>query len=116
MDVCGVVLDQTGDEDVNRDFLRKHPLPFRCPFFLRGCRFVGDRFDRQVVAPLGLVLKNAIAALPVRQRKLLQLRFYEHLAFEAIAESTSLSVRTIYNKLHEAIKKLRSNSSIKKLR
>jgi len=65
---------------------------------------------------LGLVLKNAIATLPVRQRKLLQLRFYEHLGFEEIAEKTSLSVRTIYNKLHEAIKKLRSNSSIQKLR
>jgi len=65
---------------------------------------------------LALVLKNAIAALPVRQRKLLQLRFYEHLGFEEIAEKTSLSVRTIYNKLHEAIKKLRNNSSIKKLR
>ena len=65
---------------------------------------------------LGLVLKNAIAALPPRQRKLLQLRFYEHLGFEEIAEKTSLSVRTVYNKLHEAIKKLRSNSSIKKLR
>ena len=65
---------------------------------------------------LAHVLKIAIAALPVRQRKLLQLRFYEQLGFEEIAERTSLSVRTIYNKLHEAIKKLRSNSSIQKLR
>ena len=65
---------------------------------------------------LAHVLKIAIGALPVRQRKLLQLRFYEQLGFEEIAERTSLSVRTIYNKLHEAIKKLRSNSSIQKLR
>jgi len=65
---------------------------------------------------LAQVLKNAIATLPVRQRKLLQLRFYEHLGFEEIAEKTSLSLRTIYNKLHEAIKKLRNNSSIKNLR
>jgi len=65
---------------------------------------------------LALVLKNAIRTLPERQRKLLQMRFYEHLGFEEIAERTSLSIRTIYNKLHEAIKKLRSNSSVKKLR
>ena len=64
---------------------------------------------------LGLVLKKAIALLPVRQRKLLQLRFYEHLGIEEIAVKTSLTVRTIYNKLHEAIKKLRTNSSIKRL-
>ena len=65
---------------------------------------------------LGHILKEAISALPVRQRKLLQMRFYEHLGFSEIAEKTSLSVRTIYNKLHEAIKKLRNNTSIKKLR
>ena len=65
---------------------------------------------------IGLVLKDAIRSLPERQRKLLQMRFYEHLEFEEIAERTSLSIRTIYNKLHEAIKKLRSNSNIKRLR
>ena len=65
---------------------------------------------------IGLVLKDAIRSLPERQRKLLQMRFYEHLEFDEIAERTSLSIRTIYNKLHEAIKKLRSNSNIKRLR
>jgi RNA polymerase sigma factor (sigma-70 family) len=62
------------------------------------------------------VLKDAIKALPGRQRQLLQMRFYEHMRFEEIAERTSLSIRTVYNKLHEAIKKLRTNEAIKKLR
>ena len=34
---------------------------------------------------------------------------------EEIAEKTSLSVRTVYNKLHEALKKLRSNKAIRKI-
>lgn len=54
------------------------------------------------------LLKNAISELPERQRELVQLRFYEQLSYEEIAEKTSLSIRTVYNKLHEAIKKLRN--------
>lgn len=55
------------------------------------------------------LLRNAVESLPERQRQLIQLRFYEQLSYEDIAEKTSLSLRTIYNKLHEAIKKLRSS-------
>ena len=65
---------------------------------------------------LSLVLKDAIKALPPRQRQLLQMRFYEHMGFEEIGQRTSLTVRTVYNKLHEAIKKLRSNKRIDKFR
>jgi RNA polymerase sigma factor (sigma-70 family) len=65
---------------------------------------------------LSTVLKDAIKTLPNRQRQLLQMRFYEHMNFEEIAQKTSLSIRTIYNKLHEAIKKLRTHTAIKKLR
>src|SRR5688572_1459431 len=65
---------------------------------------------------LGLVLKDAIKTLPQRQRQLLQMRFYEHMGFEEIAQRTSLSIRTVYNKLHEAIKKLRTHKGIEKLR
>ncbi len=63
-----------------------------------------------------LVLKDAIKTLPERQRQLLQMRFYENMGFAEIAERTSLSLRTVYNKLHEAIKKLRTHQSIKKLK
>ncbi len=67
-------------------------------------------------AELASILKEAIKALSPRQRQLLQLRFYEHMEIDEIASRTSLSIRTIYNKLHEAIKKLRTFQSIKKLR
>lgn len=59
---------------------------------------------------------EAIALLPKRQKELLKLRFYDHLSFEEIASLTSLSIRTVYNKLHEAINKLRNNSSLIHLR
>lgn len=55
------------------------------------------------------LLEEAIGSLPRRQRQLLQMRFYEDRSFEEISEQTSLSIRTVYNKLHEAIKNLRSN-------
>jgi RNA polymerase sigma factor (sigma-70 family) len=56
-------------------------------------------------------LRNAIETLPGRQRQLIQLRFYEQMSYEEIAVKTSLSIRTVYNKLHEAIKKLRISLS-----
>lgn len=65
---------------------------------------------------LAKVLRQAIESLPRRQKELLQLRFYEHLSYEEIAQKTSLSVRTVYNKLHEAVKSLRNNTLIAQLR
>jgi RNA polymerase sigma-70 factor (ECF subfamily) len=57
------------------------------------------------------LLRNAVESLPDRQRELIQLRFYEQLSHEEIAAKTSLSIRTVYNKLHEAIKRLRESVS-----
>ncbi len=62
------------------------------------------------------LLKGALASLPPRQRQLLQMRFYDGKSFEEIAEQTSLSIRTVYNKLHEGLKKLRSNKLITHLK
>jgi RNA polymerase sigma-70 factor (ECF subfamily) len=67
-------------------------------------------------AEFSSVLADAIRTLPDRQRELLQLRFYEHLDYDEIALRTSLSLRTVYNKLHEAIKKLRKHSALQRLR
>ncbi|NCT77128.1 MAG: sigma-70 family RNA polymerase sigma factor [Chitinophagaceae bacterium] len=62
------------------------------------------------------VLQEAIASLPARQKQLIQLRFYDQLSCEEIAARTSLSVRTVYNKLHEAVKNLRSHARVETLR
>lgn len=61
------------------------------------------------------IFREAIGLLPKRQKQLLKLRFYDHLNFEEISILTSLNIRTVYNKIHEAIKQLRSNQSILKL-
>ena len=64
-------------------------------------------------ATIKRTLQQAITALPHRQKQLLQLRYYEQMSYEEIAAKTSLSVRTVYNKLHEALKKLRASDIIR---
>jgi len=61
-------------------------------------------------------LKQAVKSLPKRQKELVQLRFYEQLSYEEISERTSLTIRTIYNKLHIALKKMRSNKLLAQIR
>ncbi|MHA4812538.1 RNA polymerase sigma factor [Flavitalea flava] len=58
-----------------------------------------------------LVSKNlavTINALPARQRELIILKFYEGLGYEDIVRKTGLTRRTVYNKIHEALSKIRS--------
>lgn len=52
-------------------------------------------------------LMTAVNKLSKRKRQLLKLHFYEGLSYQEIAETTGLTQRTIYNKVHEAIKTLR---------
>jgi len=52
-------------------------------------------------------LMDFINELPSRQKELLYLKFYEGLSYEEIVQQTGLTHRTIYNKIHEALKKLR---------
>jgi RNA polymerase sigma factor (sigma-70 family) len=56
------------------------------------------------------VSKNLMAvinALPARQRELILLKFYEGLSYDAITEKTGLTHRTVYNKIHEALHKIK---------
>lgn len=58
-----------------------------------------------------MVSKNLailINALPARQRELIILKFYEGLGYEDIVRKTGLTRRTIYNKIHEALTKIRN--------
>ncbi len=56
---------------------------------------------------LGKLLAARINALPNRQKELIILRFYEGLSYDEIGIRTGLSHRTVYNKIHEGVKKLR---------
>ncbi len=52
-------------------------------------------------------LAQIINNLPARQRELIQLRFYDGLGYDAIVEKTGLAHRTIYNKIHEALGRIK---------
>ncbi|RAJ06644.1 RNA polymerase sigma-70 factor (ECF subfamily) [Chitinophaga skermanii] len=52
---------------------------------------------------------SAIEQLSPRQKELVYLRFYQELSYEQIAERTSLSPRTIYNNIYEALKSLKDS-------
>lgn len=61
-------------------------------------------------------LHGSIRSLPSRQKELLMQRFYENMSYEEIAEKNALSIRTVYNKIHLALKKLRSFELIQQIR
>lgn len=53
------------------------------------------------------LLMERINELPNRQKELIILKFYEGLTYQEIVERTGLSHRTVYNKIHEGLKKLK---------
>jgi RNA polymerase sigma factor (sigma-70 family) len=53
------------------------------------------------------LLMGRINELPNRQKELIMLKFYEGLSYQEIVERTGLSHRTVYNKIHEGLKKLK---------
>lgn len=55
------------------------------------------------------LIMNHINELPARQRELILLKFYEGQSYEEIVQKTGLTHRTVYNKIHEALKKLKSD-------
>jgi RNA polymerase sigma factor (sigma-70 family) len=55
--------------------------------------------NKQIMAHINL--------LPFRQKELILLKFYEGLSYEEIVQKTGLAHRTVYNKIHEALKKLK---------
>ena len=61
--------------------------------------------DELVKRQLDIALKK----LTPQQRKLIQLRFYEGLSYENVAENSGLTVRTAYNTIYSALKSLREH-------
>ncbi|NIG54376.1 RNA polymerase sigma factor [Chitinophaga sp. Cy-1792] len=55
------------------------------------------------------ILSRAIGRLSARKQELIRMKYYEGLSYSEIADKTKLTERTIYNKIHEAIKTLRAN-------
>lgn len=53
------------------------------------------------------LLMNHINALPARQKELIIMKFYEGHTYDEIVQKTGLAHRSVYNKIHEALKKLK---------
>ncbi len=52
-------------------------------------------------------LQRALAKLTKKQRRYIQLRFFEERSYEEIAALDNASVRTVYNVIYEALKRMR---------
>jgi RNA polymerase sigma-70 factor (ECF subfamily) len=57
-------------------------------------------------------LNRAISKLTKKQIEIIRLKYFENLGYAAIAEKTSLTTRTIYNIIYEAIHILREDESL----
>ncbi|MEO9023310.1 MAG: sigma-70 family RNA polymerase sigma factor [Ginsengibacter sp.] len=53
-------------------------------------------------------LNTVLSSLTERQRELITLRFIDEMSYEEIAAHLSISVRTVYNSIHESLKLLRT--------
>jgi RNA polymerase sigma-70 factor (ECF subfamily) len=57
-------------------------------------------------------LRNALKKLTRKQLEMVKLKFYENLSYRAIADQTSLTPRTVYNLIYEAIRHLRESMKL----
>ena len=53
-------------------------------------------------------LNKAIQQLPPQQNKALKMRFHQGLDYQEIAATTGKSTQTIYNQIHQALRKLKT--------
>jgi RNA polymerase sigma-70 factor (ECF subfamily) len=54
-------------------------------------------------------LSRAFSRLSQREKQLLQMKFFEDLSYDEIAEKCNITKRTAYNIIHEALKTLRGD-------
>ncbi len=55
-------------------------------------------------------LTRALQKLTKKQKEIIRLKYFENLTYEAIAAKTSLSTRTVYNTIYEALRHLRERA------
>jgi RNA polymerase sigma factor (sigma-70 family) len=67
-----------------------------------------QRIEQDIAEAQTLHLQRLLNDLPKRQREVLYLRFYQDLSYEQISEVMELRPQSVYNLVHEAIRRLRS--------
>lgn len=58
-----------------------------------------------------ILIKEGMASLSPSQKTVLTLRFYKGLSYDEIAQKMGTTKRTVYNQVHDAIKKMRNSLS-----
>ena len=53
-------------------------------------------------------IQQTLAALPLEQRIVVELKFFQHLTFEEISQQTHVSVNTLKSRLYAALQKLKT--------
>lgn len=56
-----------------------------------------------------ILIKKGMASLSPSQKTVLTLRFYKGLSYDEIAEKMGTTKRTVYNQVHDSIKKMRNS-------
>ena len=57
-------------------------------------------------------LGRALATLTKKQIEIIRLKFFDNLSYAEISEKTSLTTRTVYNIIYEAINRLRESMAV----
>jgi RNA polymerase sigma-70 factor (ECF subfamily) len=57
-------------------------------------------------------LERALNRLTKKQLEIIRLKFFDNLSYEEIAMQTSLTTRTVYNTIYEALRHLRDNVTL----
>ena len=57
-------------------------------------------------------LARALSTLTKKQLEIIRLKFFENLSYAEISEKTSLTTRTVYNIIYEAISRLRESMAV----
>ncbi len=68
-------------------------------------RLIKEEEDYHNITKLNYLVNN----LPIRQKEIIYLRFYQDLSFDQISEVMQLGKQSVYNLIQKAIKNLKSN-------
>jgi len=74
-------------------------------------RTTASPFAASAGAELGIAIREAVAALPDRQREIFSLRHFEQMSLQEIAEVQGCALGTVKSSLHRAVMTLRGQLS-----
>lgn len=87
---------------------RLHPIDETAEHFLPSASSVEETIiELQEYDQLKQKINKLLSCLTQRQQVIIRLRFIEEMSYEAISLQLDISVRTVYNSIHESLKILK---------